>query len=116
MPAVPPAFPGARHEHDPAAGHRADRALGGPPGALRSSARSRSWASIAVFLLYGIFAENPLLQWEMWAGLAAGILTVLFLAGGAAGGRRRRSGGAASRAAAQRARLRRRANEPTGEI
>ncbi len=41
---------------------------------------------IAVFLLYGIFAENPLLQWEMWAGLAAGILTVMFLAGGAAGG------------------------------
>jgi hypothetical protein len=41
---------------------------------------------IAVFLLYGIFAENPLLRWEMWAGLAAGILTVVFLAGGGAGG------------------------------
>ena len=42
---------------------------------------------IAVFLLYGIFAENPLTQWEMWAGLAAGILTVMFLAGGAGAGR-----------------------------
>jgi hypothetical protein len=39
---------------------------------------------VAVFLLYGIFAENPLTRWEMWAGLAAGILTVMFLAGGAA--------------------------------
>jgi hypothetical protein len=69
---------------------------------------------IAVFLLYGIFAENPLTQWEMWAGLAAGILTVLFLAGGAAGGH---GGGRSPR--------RRRpprqdpfddGNEPTGEI
>jgi hypothetical protein len=41
---------------------------------------------IAVFLLYGIFAENPLTRWEMWAGLAAGVLTVLFLAGGAGAG------------------------------
>jgi hypothetical protein len=69
---------------------------------------------IAVFLLYGIFAENPLTQWELWAGLAAGILTVLFLAGGAAGGH---GGGRSPR--------RRRpprqdpfddGNEPTGEI
>lgn len=41
---------------------------------------------VAVFLLYGIFAENPLTRWEMWAGLAAGVLTVLFLAGGAGAG------------------------------
>ena len=69
---------------------------------------------VAVFLLYGIFAENPLTQWEMWAGLAAGILTVLFLAGGAAGGH---GGGRSPR--------KRRpprqdpfddGNEPTGEI
>lgn len=69
---------------------------------------------IAVFLLYGIFAENPLLRWEMWAGLAAGILTVVFLAGGAAGGH----GG---RAAPRRRRPPRQdpfdeGNEPTGEI
>jgi hypothetical protein len=38
---------------------------------------------VAVFLLYGIFATNPLTRWEMWAGLAAGILTVMFLASGA---------------------------------
>jgi peptidoglycan/LPS O-acetylase OafA/YrhL len=38
---------------------------------------------VAVFLLYGIFATDPLTRWEMWAGLAAGILTVMLLAGGA---------------------------------
>jgi hypothetical protein len=69
---------------------------------------------VAVFLLYGIFAENPLLRWEMWAGLAAGILTVMFLAGGAAGGH----GG---RATSRRRRPPRQdpfddGNEPTGEI
>ena len=70
---------------------------------------------IAVFLLYGIFAENPLLQWEMWAGLAAGILTVMFLAGGAAGGH------GAGRSSSRRRRPPRQdpfddGNEPTGEI
>ena len=69
---------------------------------------------VAVFLLYGIFAENPLLRWEMWAGLAAGILTVMFLAGGAAGGH----GG---RSSSRRRRPPRQdpfddPNEPTGEI
>ncbi|WP_217924280.1 hypothetical protein [Miltoncostaea oceani] len=69
---------------------------------------------LAVFLLYGIFAENPLTQWEMWAGLAAGVLTVLFLVGGIGGG-----GGGRTRAP----RTRRprpstydEGNEPTGEI
>ncbi|MGD9572360.1 MAG: hypothetical protein AB7V62_10770 [Thermoleophilia bacterium] len=76
---------------------------------------------IAVFLLYGIFAENPLTQWEMWAGLAAGILTVLFLVGGVGGG-----GGGGGRSRSSRGRSRRprsggsspldEANEPTGEI
>lgn len=46
---------------------------------------------IVVFLLYGIFAENPVMGWELWAGLAAGILTVLFLAGGAGSSGRPRS-------------------------
>jgi hypothetical protein len=41
---------------------------------------------VAVFLLYGIFAQNPLLQWEMWAGLAVGVLSVMFLAGAIPGG------------------------------
>ena len=27
---------------------------------------------VAVYLLYGIFAENPLTQWEMWAGPRGG--------------------------------------------
>ena len=70
---------------------------------------------IAVFLLYGIFAENPLLQWEMWAGLAAGILTVVFLAGGAAGGH------TPGRSSSRKRRSPRQdpfddGNEPTGEI
>ena len=70
---------------------------------------------IAVFLLYGIFAENPLLQWELWAGLAAGILPGMFRAGGAAGGH---GGG---RSSSRRRRPPRQdpfddGNEPTGEI
>lgn len=41
---------------------------------------------VAVFLLYGIFAGNPLLTWEMWAGLAVGIISVMFLSGSIPGG------------------------------
>lgn len=73
---------------------------------------------VAVFLLYGIFAENPLTQWEMWAGLAAGVLTVLFLVGGMGGG----GGGGGGGRRSPRARRPRPAstfdegNEPTGEI
>jgi hypothetical protein len=56
---------------------------------------------VAVFLLYGIFAENPLPQWEMWAGLVVGVISVMFLAGaipgGGRGGRPHRSGGSRSR-------------------
>lgn len=74
---------------------------------------------VAVFLLYGIFAENPLTQWEMWAGLAAGILTVLFLSGGAgAGGRggRPRGGSRRSRPRPSRGGFNDAGNEPTGEL
>jgi hypothetical protein len=67
---------------------------------------------LAVFLLYGIFAENPLTQWEMWAGLAAGVLTVLFLVGGGIGG----SGGGRSRPRRTRPSSYDEGNEPTGEI
>jgi peptidoglycan/LPS O-acetylase OafA/YrhL len=72
---------------------------------------------IAVFLLYGIFAENPLTQWEMWAGLAAGILTVMFLAGGANAGRGSRPR-STSRPRPPRSRPRpfEEGNEPTGEL
>jgi hypothetical protein len=70
---------------------------------------------LAVFLLYGIFAENPLVRWEMWAGLAAGVLTVLFLVGGVGGG-----GGGSGRRRSRRRPVRSPAfeegNEPTGEI
>jgi hypothetical protein len=73
---------------------------------------------IVVFLLYGIFAENPLLQWEMWAGLAAGVLTVLFLAGGGlpgGGGGRSRSGGRSRRPRGGSG-LDDEMDEPTGQI
>jgi hypothetical protein len=75
---------------------------------------------IAVFLLYGIFAENPVVRWEMWAGLAAGVLTVLFLAGdaGAGGGRGGRPRGGSPRAGAPRPRggFEGASDEPTGEL
>jgi hypothetical protein len=73
---------------------------------------------VAVYLLYGIFAENPLTQWEMWAGLAAGILTVLFLAGGAGAGRSGRPRGSTRRPRAARSRPSpfEEGNEPTGEL
>jgi hypothetical protein len=72
---------------------------------------------IAVFLLYGIFAENPLTQWEMWAGLAAGIRTVMFLAGGAGAGRSSRPRSPArSRSARRRPGPFEEGNEPTGEL
>jgi hypothetical protein len=81
--------------------------------------RQRSLALVgvvAVFLLYGIFAENPLVRWEMWAGLAAGVLTVLFLSGGGAGGRGGRAGGG-SRSDRPRARgSQDPGNHPTGEL
>jgi hypothetical protein len=70
---------------------------------------------IAVFLLYGIFAENPLTQWEMWAGLAAGVLTVMFLAGGAAG-RAPRPRPPARPRPRSRPRPFEEGNEPTGEL
>lgn len=37
---------------------------------------------LAVFLLYGIFAQNPLVRWESWAGLAVGVISVLLASGG----------------------------------
>lgn len=71
---------------------------------------------IVVFLLYGIFAENPVVRWEMWAGLAAGILTVLFLAGGAMSGGRPRSGGRSRRPPRGGSGLDDEMDEPTGQI
>jgi len=34
-------------------------------------------AVVAAFLLYAIFVANPVLAWQMWAGLAAGIVSIL---------------------------------------
>lgn len=64
---------------------------------------------VIVFLLYGIFAENPIVRWEMWAGLAAGVLSVVFLASGAISGGRGRGG-------RDRHDMYEDGNEPTGEI
>jgi hypothetical protein len=63
---------------------------------------------LAVFLLYWIFAENPLTSWALWAGLAAGIVSVL-LAAGALLGRRER----ARRRVRGRSRLEDASGEPT---
>lgn len=71
---------------------------------------------IAVFLLYGIFASNPLGRWETWAGLAAGVLTVLLLASSGPGGAGRRGGGRRGGRARSRPRLDDAGNEPTGEL
>ena len=75
---------------------------------------------LVVFLLYGIFAENPLVRWEMWAGLAAGILTVLFLAGGGlsggGGSGRPRSGGRSRRPPRGGSSFEDEMDEPTGQI
>ncbi len=65
---------------------------------------------VAVLLLFGIFAHNPLTEWQFWAGLGAGIVTVLLASGAGRGGRDRML-----------ERRRRRAfqdgrDEPTGEI
>lgn len=43
---------------------------------------------VALLLLYGIFASNPLTDWALWGGLAAGLVSVLLL-GGMVGGHRR---------------------------
>jgi hypothetical protein len=32
---------------------------------------------IAILLLFGIFAENPLGKWEFWVGLLVGIISIL---------------------------------------
>lgn len=67
---------------------------------------------LAVFLLYWIFAENPLTSWALWAGLAAGIVSVLLAAGALLG---RRGRGRGRRRGRPRSRLDE-ASEPTGEI
>ena len=42
---------------------------------------------VAVLLLFGIFAFNPILTWQLWAGLAVGVATVLLAAGAGRQGR-----------------------------
>ncbi|MCU0307892.1 MAG: hypothetical protein MUE51_09040 [Thermoleophilia bacterium] len=63
---------------------------------------------VAVLLLYGIFAGNPLTMWQFWVGLAIGLLAIVVWSSMAGGGR------SAGR------RPRRRAEdedvEPTGEL
>lgn len=70
---------------------------------------------IAVFLLYWIFAENPLTSWALWAGLAAGLVSVL-LAAGALAGRMGRGRALRERGRTRRSRLDDAGGEPTGEI
>ena len=42
---------------------------------------------VAVLLLFGIFAFNPLLTWQLWAGLAVGVGTVFLAANAGRQGR-----------------------------
>jgi len=67
---------------------------------------------VAVLLLYAIFARNPITSWELWVGLAAGLLTVLFAAGSTRSAPARRSSRARRGAAGSFDNDR----EPTGEI
>lgn len=39
-------------------------------------------ACIGLVVLYSVLRENAFLGWELWAGLAAGIVSVAFLAPG----------------------------------
>jgi peptidoglycan/LPS O-acetylase OafA/YrhL len=41
---------------------------------------------VAILLLFGIFAGNPLSQWQLWVGLLAGILSILGVAAMRGGG------------------------------
>lgn len=43
---------------------------------------------VAVLLLYGIFAGNPLTRWQFWVGLVIGILSILVWVSISGGGRR----------------------------
>ena len=41
---------------------------------------------VAVLLLFAIFATNPILAWQMWAGLAAGVVSILAVTAMSGGG------------------------------
>ena len=55
-------------------------ALAGPWAVHLAPPRQRGVAVVcllAILLLFGIFASNPLTRWELWVGLAAGIVSIL---------------------------------------
>ncbi len=41
---------------------------------------------VAVLLLFAIFVTNPILAWQMWAGLAAGVVSILAVTAMSGGG------------------------------
>ena len=96
-------------------------ALAGPWAVHLAPPRQRGVAVVglvAILLLYGIFASNPLTQWELWIGLLAGIISILVASALGAG---RRRGGRDRPARARRPARAQHAplddgNEPTGEI
>jgi H+/Cl- antiporter ClcA len=71
---------------------------------------------LAVFLLYWIFAKNPLTSWALWAGLAAGIVSALLAAGALMGRRGGRGRGRRRPRARGHSPLEDPSGEPTGEI
>ncbi len=94
-------------------------ALAGPWAVHLAPPRQRGVAVLgvlAILLLYGIFASNPLTKWELWIGLLAGIISILVVS---------TLGGGRSRAPRERRPRRPRrtqtspldeGSEPTGEL
>ena len=38
--------------------------------------------AVGVVVVYAIFQSNPILRWELWAGLAIGVVSILVMSGG----------------------------------
>ncbi len=38
--------------------------------------------SIVVLIAYAIFQTSPILRWELWAGLAIGVVSIVVISGG----------------------------------
>jgi hypothetical protein len=66
---------------------------------------------VALLLLIGIFARNPLATWHLWVGLLAGLLTVAAV--GAMGGRSHGRSGPRRRSRREKADS---SSEQTGEL
>jgi len=97
-------------------------ALAGPWAVHLAPPRQRGVAVVclvAILLLFGIFASNPLTRWELWVGLLAGIVSILVVAalgGNRGGGTRPRERRPRRPRRTQHAPLDDSGSEPTGEL